>query len=123
MIYSIISIIFLSSAMATNISHQPKKSFTVDIEQASQWLTEHDPNYKNRIIASDYPNAVSWDLKKPVVGTYPRFYNNIHIFSTILQKNGVDYYIDTLSKSHLKIKGYHIIKTFSVVSIYQKDMQ
>jgi hypothetical protein len=118
-IYLIISLIFLSSAVATNISHQPKKSFTVDIEHASNWLTEHDPGYKNKVIASDYPNAVSWNLKRPVLGLFPRLYKNTEVFSTVLKRNHVNYYIDTISKSHPNIKGYHIIKTFNVVSIYE----
>jgi 4-amino-4-deoxy-L-arabinose transferase-like glycosyltransferase len=120
-IYLIISLIFLSSAVASNISHQPKKSFTVDIEHASNWLVEHDPGYKNKVIASDYPNAVSWNLKKPVLGKFPRLYNSTEVFSTILQKKGVNYYIDTTSKTHPNIKGYHIIKTFRVVAIYEKN--
>lgn len=120
-IYLIISIIFLSSAVATNISHQPKTSFTVDIEHASSWLAEYDPSYRNKVIASDYPNAVGWNLKKEIIGIFPRFYNDTEEFSKDLQKIGVDYYIDTTSKSHPNINGYHIIKTFRVVAIYEKD--
>ena len=120
-IYLIISLIFLSSAVATNVSHLPKKSFTIDIEDASIWLTEYDHGYGDKVIASDYPTAVSWNLKKKVLGEFPRFYNSTEAFSMKLQREGVDYYIDTTSKSHPNLNGYHIIKTFRVVAIYEKD--
>jgi hypothetical protein len=121
MIYLIISLTFLSSALATNFSHQPKKSFTMDIEDASNWLAEYDPNYKIEIIASDYPTAVSWNLKKKVLGEFPsRFYNST-VFSKVLHRDGVDYYIDSTSRPHPALYDYHIIKTFRVVAIYEND--
>ena len=121
MIYFIISLIFLSSAVATNVSHQPKKSFTMDIQDACKWLTEYDPNYKNKIIASDYPTAVSWNLKKDVRGEFPRLYKSTEVFSEVLHRDGVDYYIDSTSRPHPVLNGYHIIKTFRVVAIYERD--
>lgn len=119
MVYWIIALIFLSSATATYVGHTPQKTFTVDINNSSQWIKNYDPNYNDKIIGSDYPNAVSWYLHKDTTGAYLKFYNNTNEFDDYLQKNGVFYYIDS-NKSHPNLKSYRIIKTFGVVAIYEK---
>jgi hypothetical protein len=119
-VYLIIALIFLSSATATYVGHTPKKTFTVDIGYSSDWIKEYDHDYQNKIISSDYPNAVSWHLKKEILGGFPRFFNNQDDFAEFLQKNGVDYYIDSTSTPHPDLKGYHIIKSFGVVAIYER---
>jgi 4-amino-4-deoxy-L-arabinose transferase-like glycosyltransferase len=119
-IYSIIALIFLSSAAVTYIGHTPKKTFTVDIGDASNWIKEHDPDYKNKIIYSDYPPAVSWYLKKQVNGAYTRLYSNSEEFSKRLQKKDAYYYIDSLSEPKPDLDGYHIVKTFGTVAVYEK---
>ena len=119
-VYSIIGLIFLSSAAVTYIGHTPKKCFTVDIGDASNWIKGYDPSYKDKKIYSDYPPAASWYLKKGVNGAYPRFFNNSEGFSKWLQKNNVDYYIDSLSEPKPNLKGYHIIKTVGTVTVYGK---
>lgn len=120
-IYSIIGLIFLSSAAVTYIGHTPKKSFTVDIGDASSWIKGYDPNYNDEKIYSDYPPAASWYFKKEVKGAYPRFFNNSEDFSNWLQKNGADYYIDSLSEPKPNIDDYHIIKTIGNIAIYEKS--
>lgn len=121
-IYVIIALVLLSFSTATYIDHTPKKCFTVDIGDASNWLKGHDANYKNELIYSDYPPAVSWYLDKGIYGGYPRFFgNNSQKFSDVLNKNNADYYIDSLSQPKLNITGYHIIKNINGITIYEKN--
>jgi 4-amino-4-deoxy-L-arabinose transferase-like glycosyltransferase len=119
-IYSIIALILLSSATVTYIGHTPKKTFTMDIGDASNWIKGYDPDYNNKIIYSDYPPAVSWYLKKGIMGGFPRFYKNPDDFSSALQNKKADYYIDSLSEPKLNLKGYQIIKNFGNVAVYRK---
>ena len=119
-VYLIISLIILTSATATYIGHTPKKSFTIDIGNSSNWIKEYDPNYRAKNIRSDYPNAVSWYLKMEVLGAYPRFFNTTGEFSNYLRNNGVDYYIDSTSPTHSELNGYRMVKSFGVVVIYQR---
>ena len=116
-----IALLFLSFSTATFVGHTPKKTFTIDIEHSCQWIKSSDPGYKDKIICSDYPNAVNWYLKKEIRGGYPRLYNNYDDkFEDYLKKIGADYYIDATRKTHPEIKGYRIIKTFGVVAVYHK---
>nr|WP_319372591.1 glycosyltransferase family 39 protein [uncultured Methanobacterium sp.] len=120
-VYLIFALLLLSTATATYIGHTPKKTFTVDIDSSSNWIKEYDPQYPNKNIRSDYPNAVSWYLKMEVLGAYPRLFNTTSEFADYLKNNEVDYYIDSTSKSHPNIEGYNIIKSFGVVAIYQRE--
>jgi 4-amino-4-deoxy-L-arabinose transferase-like glycosyltransferase len=119
-IYLIVALVFLSSATATYIGHTPKKTFTVDISDSSDWIKNNDPNYNEKIISSDYPNALSWYLNKEILGGFPRFFNNSNDFADYLHNNSVDYYIDTISSPHPYLEGYIIVKSFGVVAIYKK---
>ncbi len=120
-IYSIIALIFLSSATATYIGHTPKKCFTLDIGDASNWLKEYDPGYKDRIIYSDYQPAVSWYLKRGTNGGFPVYITKTRLYSKMLLKNNVDYYIDSLSNPKPDLEGYHIIKNINNIAIYEKN--
>ena len=64
LIYVFIALIFLSCSTATFFGHTPKKTFTIDIEHSCQWINSSDLVYKDKVICSDYPNAVNWYLKK-----------------------------------------------------------
>jgi len=119
-IYSIIALIFLSSATATYIGHTPKKAFTADIGQACDWLKEYDPNYNDKIIFSDYPPAVSWYLKKVAYPGFPRLYKSSDDFSGYLKNHKADYYIDSLSNPKPHLNGYHIIKNINSIAVYEK---
>lgn len=122
-IYVVVALIFLSTSTATYIGHTPKKCFTLDIEDASNWLKEHDPNYKDKIIYSDYGPAASWYLKREINGGFPISMTTDELFSKMLQKNKVDYYIDSLSKPKPELAGYHIIKITGQVAIYEKNIR
>jgi len=119
-IYSIIAIIFLSSSTVAFTGHMPKKTFTRDIEDASYWLKDYDPDYKQKIIYSDYPPAVSWYLKTKVTGGFPGSFKTSEMFSAHLKKNNVDYYIDSISNPKPDIIGYQVIKSIESVKIYKK---
>ena len=116
-----IALILLSCSTATYIGHTPKKTFTIDIDHSCQWIKSYDPEYRDKIICSDYPNAVNWYLKKEIRAGFPRLYNNYDDkFEDYLKQIGADYYIDATRKNHPEIKGYRIIKTFGVVAIYER---
>ncbi|MGF7119017.1 glycosyltransferase family 39 protein [Methanobacterium oryzae] len=119
-IYLIIVIIFISISTPTYTYHTPKKCFTVDIENASIWLKENDPTYMNKNVYSDYPNAVTWYLKKDVKGLFPRFYKDSDDFANVLLKNNADYYIDSLSSPKKTLKGYKLVHQSGNVTIYKK---
>ncbi len=117
----VIALILLSNSTATFIGHTPKKTFTIDIDHSCQWIKDNDPYYKDKVICSDYPNAVNWYLKKDIRAGYPRLYDEHNDkFEDYLKKIDAHYYIDATRKNHPEIKGYRIIKRFGVVAIYEK---
>ena len=120
-IYLIIALIFLSTSTATYVGHTPKKCFTLDIEDASDWLKEYDHNYKDKIIYSDYGPATSWYFQRNINGGFPISMTHPTLFSKLLQRKNVDYYIDSLSQPKPELNGYHIIKTIGQVAIYEKN--
>ncbi len=119
-IYLIVALIFLSTSTATYIGHTPKKCFTLDIEDASNWLKEYDPDYRDKTIYSDYESATSWYLKRKINGGFPVSMTTAKLFSRMLQRNNVDYYIDSLNTTKPDLEGYYIIKKTGTVAIYAK---
>lgn len=119
LVYLAIALLCLSVATITYVGHTPQKTFTVDINNASEWIKGYDPDYSNKIIGSDYPNAVTWYLHKDTTGAYLKYFNNTDEFADYLEENQVYYYFDS-NKSHPTLKGYRIIKIFGVVAIYEK---
>lgn len=120
----LLALLLLSCSTATFIGHAPQKTFTIDIDHSCQWIKSYDHEYKDKVICSDYPNAVNWYLKKEIRAGFPRLYNNYDDkFEDYLKKIDADYYIDATRKTHPEIKGYRIIKTFGVVAIYQRINQ
>ncbi len=119
-VYLILALVLLSYSTTTFIAHTPKKAFTVDIGYSCEWLKDFDPNYKDKNIRSDYPNAATWYLRMEALGAYPRLFNTTGEFVDYLNQNNVDYYIDSTSKTHPDLEGYRIIKSWGVVVIYQK---
>ena len=105
-----------------------------NIELASQWFVNYDPNYKNQNIYSDLWPNFSWYLKtnvKPV----PIFKNNQTImnggvnnnifnqedsnqYNNYLLTNNADYYLCV--RPGLNLTSYTPIKQFGIVIIYKK---
>jgi 4-amino-4-deoxy-L-arabinose transferase-like glycosyltransferase len=126
-IYLLVGLILLTSTTAVQLGHTPKKTLGYHIEVATDWLKEYDPNYRDKIIYSDYSPATTWYLQKEVKEGVPRIFGDYQHFSDQLKASGAYYYIDTLNnpsavnKTVSEIPGYHIIKSTDLITIYQID--
>ncbi len=126
-VYLLVALVLLTSTTATQMGHTPKKTLGFHIDNATNWLKEYDPNYRDKIIYSDYSPAATWYLKKEVKEGVPRVFKDYNEFSNMLKVAGADYYIDTLSnsealnKSRPNIPGYHIINSTLLITVYQRD--
>ncbi len=93
---------------------------TQELKIVTNWLKEYDPNYKNKIIYSDYfwPH-LSWYLKTRVNGLSSIKKENL---SSDLKKRNVDYYISMVSNVELEdfVKISEFKTKFANVSIYRK---
>ncbi|HEY0196445.1 MAG TPA: glycosyltransferase family 39 protein, partial [Methanobacterium sp.] len=120
-IYLIIGIILLISTAAVHIGHSPKHGYGYHIQNASDWLTQYDPNYQDKKIYSDYDPAVTWSLKKDVKFGVPRLHQTPEYFGRFLLDHEADYYIDTLTDPKWEIPGFRVIKKMGSIWIYQRD--
>lgn len=120
-LYLIVCIVLILSTLAVHIGHTPRHGYGYQIQLASDWLKEYDPDYQNKVIYSDYDPALSWTLKKEVKFAVPRLYVGPDSFSRFLMDNKADYYIDALTDPKWNIPGFHIIRNSSGIAIYQKD--
>ena len=104
-----------------------------DVINASQWLKEYDPSYKDKIIYADFWQYFGWylqiDIKK-----MPIFRNNQVIYSESkdhnftyednlafnqeLETNNAHYYL--CSHSQLNLTNYKLIRRIGVISVYEK---
>ncbi len=116
----VLVLVLLGSTTITYAGHTPQKVFVVYLEDAGDWITHQDPQYRDRVIASDYSAALSWYLKKDVKGAFPRFYRTPEDFAGYLQSQGVDYYVDSLSKPKPDLPGYQQVASFQMVTIYRR---
>jgi 4-amino-4-deoxy-L-arabinose transferase-like glycosyltransferase len=120
-LYLIICLALLLSTLAVHVGHTPRHGYGYQIQAASDWLAEYDPEYTNKVIYSDYDPALSWSLKKEVKFAVPRIYVGPDSFAQFLMDNRADYYIDALTDPKWNIPGFHIIKTMGGIAIYQRD--
>jgi len=120
-LYLIVGTVLIISTMAVHIGHTPRHGYGYQIQLASDWLKQYDPNYQNKAIYSDYDPAFSWSLKKEVKFAVPRLYVGPVPFARFLLDNKADYYIDALTDPKWSIPGYHIIRNMSGIAIYQHD--
>lgn len=118
--YLALVLVFLGSTTITFVGHTPQKVFVVYLEDASDWITQQDPQYRDKVIASDYSSAMSWYLKKDVKGAFPRFYRTPEDFAGYLQSQDVDYYVDSLSNPKPDLPGYQRVASFQMVAIYRR---
>ena len=130
------SIILLSAVNEIpNILHANNGEIIANqqIEMASQWFSNYDPNYKNQNIYSDLSPNFSWYLKINVKQV-PVFKNNqtfINVnnnsftqqdsnqFNNYLVTNNADYYL--CIRQGLKLTSYIPIKQFGSVIIYKRE--
>jgi hypothetical protein len=120
-IYIIFALLLLLVSGVTFTCHTPpQKSFVTKIGYSANWIETFDHNYQDKTFASDYPNALSWYLKKEVKGAFPRLYPRTSGLSQYLKQQGVDYYVDSLSYPKPSIEGYIPIKRFEMVTIYKR---
>lgn len=120
-IYLVVALLLLVTTAAVHVGHTPRHGYGYQIQVASDWLAEYDPNYQNRVIYSDYDPALTWSLKKEVKFGVPRLYVNSDSFSRYLMDNQADYYIDALTDPKWDITGYRIIRNTGGVAIYERD--
>lgn len=129
-------IIFLSTA--TQIpdileANNDKVIANNQMEQASQWFINYDPNYKNHVIYSDLWPNFSWYLKtnvKPVPvfkdnQTFPNGVKNATFnqtdsnqYNNYLVTNNADYYFSV--RQGLNLTSYMPVKEIGYVIIYKK---
>ena len=103
------------------------------IEMASQWFVNYDPNYKNQNIYSDLSPNFSWNLNTNVK-QIPVFKNNqtfigvnndsftqedSNEFNNYLVTNNADYYF--CIRNGLNLTSYKPIKQFGNVIIYKRE--
>ena len=103
------------------------------IEMASQWFVNYDPNYKNQNIYSDLSPNFSWYLNTNVK-QIPVFKNNqtfigvnndsftqedSNEFNNYLVTNNADYYF--CIRNGLNLTSYKPIKQFGNVIIYKRE--
>jgi 4-amino-4-deoxy-L-arabinose transferase-like glycosyltransferase len=119
-VYLALVLVLLGSTTITYAGHTPQKVFVVYLEDASNWITHQDPQYREKVIASDYSSAMSWYLKKDVKGAFPRLYQTPTDFADYLQSQDVDYYVDSLSNPKPDLPGYQRVASFQMVTIYRR---
>ena len=136
-IISIFLILSLSLSTASTLIELKEKSSTYSIRDdlvlASSWLTKYDPDYKDKIIYSDYWPHSAWYLKTDVE-MMPLFKDNQILYSRLkeynlnnndfrhynqeLVNNNADYYFCIYTE--LNLTSYKEIKEFGKVVIYKK---
>ena len=119
-IYLALALVLLGSTTITYAGHTPQKVFVVYLEDAGNWITQQDPQYRDQVLASDYSSALSWYLKKDVKGAFPRLYRTPQDFAVYLQSQDVDYYVDSLSNPKPDLPGYQPVANFRMVTVYRR---
>ncbi|WP_429222379.1 glycosyltransferase family 39 protein [Methanobacterium oryzae] len=133
-VFLIIGLLFSTTNALMDLKKGSTKDSEVkDIISLSAWLKNYDPNYKTKIIYSDYYPYSTWYLKTDIK-IMPILKDNKEIYSPLknlnldredfkqyehkLQTNNADYYFCVNTKVHLS--SYKIINKFGDVYIYQK---
>ncbi len=108
--------------------------FNDQIQNASEWFVNYDPNYKNKNIYSDLGPNFSWYLKTNVKSV-PVFHGNqtfltgiinfsfdqsdSNKFNQYLESNNANYYFSV--RQGLNLTSYYPIKQFGYLIIYKKN--
>jgi hypothetical protein len=133
---TITSIILLSTASQIPLilqTNQDNVLFNEQLESASQWFENYDPNYKDKNIYSDLGPNFSWYLKTnvkpmPIFHGNQTFLNGIidftfsqedsNKFNNYLKSNNADYYFSV--RQGLNLLDYTPIKQFGNLILYKK---
>lgn len=135
-LYIILTVIILFSTVSIlpdiQDDNQKYKYSNEQIALASQWFSNYEPNYKNKIIYSDLWPYLAWFLKTDVK-IMPAFKDNQSYvggvknitftpqdsiaFNTYLVENNADYYFCDLD---INLTSYKPIKQFGRLIIYQR---
>jgi 4-amino-4-deoxy-L-arabinose transferase-like glycosyltransferase len=107
--------------------------FNEEVTGACNWLMDHDPEYKSKVIYADYWAMFAWHLQMDV-GKMPTFRNNTTIllgakdanfteedkkaYDRELNKINPDYYFFTWGE--INFTNYKAIKRYGDVTIYQR---
>ncbi len=140
-VFPIIAIILTSIMLlsaASQIPHILKTNneniiFNEQLEMASEWFVNYDPDYKNKNIYSDLWPNLSWYLKTDVkkvpifkdnqtflreVKNYSFNQENSKELNLYLESNNADYYFSV--GQGLNLTSYEQIKQFGYMSVYKK---
>lgn len=124
------TISYLPSIQEDNINH---KLMNKNIESASSWLTNYDPDYKDKIIYSNLWPYSGWNLKMnvgmmPIFKDGQKYYTGVkeynlnqqdsNEFNNYLVSNNAYYYFSVIQG--LNLTSYIPIKQFGNIIIYKK---
>ncbi|MGB9978573.1 glycosyltransferase family 39 protein [Methanobacterium sp.] len=101
-----------------------------EISSAGDWLANYDPEYKNKIIYSDFWSCFGWYLKTnvgmmPIYKDYKKYSLENHSITpadtkinNILIESKADYYLS--NQKGLILTSYKPVKQFGSLTIYKK---
>jgi len=110
----------LSSSLQPYIHHVPQGVYA-NLDEASIWLQEYDPQYQDKVIYSNHWPSFSWYLKTDVKRGFPSDFKTTEEFSDMLQSHNATYYINTHEGEYFTLTGYHAIYKEGSLVIYEKD--
>lgn len=133
-VFLIVGLLFSATSTMIDLKKEStKESVVKDIISSSDWLKNYDPNYKTKIIYSDYYPYSTWYLKTDIKAM-PILKDNEEIYARLrninlnnddykqyehkLQTNNAEYYFCVNTKVNLTY--YKVINKFGDVYIYQK---
>lgn len=133
----VLTIIMITSAASDlQVIYQANYDYKINnenIDLASQWFMNYDPNYKTKKIYSEVYPWFSWTLQTNIKST-PKFKDNQTLFGIVaeynmtqqdnialnnyLVSNNADYYFS--NRMGLNLTSYTLIKQFGNYTIYKR---
>lgn len=129
-------ILILSVVPNLQIIYQSNYDYKVNnnnMDLASEWFINYDPNYKNKIIFSELYPYFGWYLRTNI-GMTPKFKDNQALYGIVndynltsqdnmalnnyLVSKNVDYYLSNMKG--LNLTSYKLIKQFGNITIYKR---
>jgi 4-amino-4-deoxy-L-arabinose transferase-like glycosyltransferase len=87
-----------------------------NIQNASQWIKDNDPQYMNKVMYSEEWPQFSWYLRTDV-RQMPSF-NTTELYENQLNINKADYYLSV--NEGLNLTNYQPVKQFGIITIYKR---